>query len=37
VEIRDLDSRNGTFPIGVCVFQYGLADGDKATIGEVMF
>jgi transcriptional regulator with GAF, ATPase, and Fis domain len=36
-EIRDLDSRNGTFVNGVPVHQRLLADGDEVQIGNSLF
>jgi transcriptional regulator with GAF, ATPase, and Fis domain len=36
-EIRDLDSRNGTFVNGVPVHQRALADGDEIQIGNSLF
>src|SRR5579862_2150880 len=36
-EIRDLDSRNGTFVNGVPVHQRVLADGDEIQIGNSLF
>src|SRR5579864_1154548 len=36
-EIRDLDSRNGTFVNGVPVHERALADGDEIQIGNSLF
>ena len=36
-EVRDLDSRNGTFVNGVPVHERVLADGDQIQIGNSLF